>query len=137
MAELRRHFEVPGEDRGFLEARGLAWEAVKEGNTHWLVLHEYPIPAGYAPSGVSLALQIPFSYPSTQIDMAYFHPALAREDGVAIGRLTGQTFDGRQWQRWSRHRTGANPWRPDVDCIETHLLLVDEWLEREFRRERV
>ena len=31
------------------------------------------------------------------------------------------------------HRTNENPWRRGYDCIETHLLLVNEWLARELR----
>ena len=122
------------EARQFLDGRGLPWEAVTEGRVCWLVIHGYPLPAGYTAQTASLALQLPESYPATQIDMAYFHPHLARRDGVAIGQLSLHGFDGKQWQQWSRHRTPANPWRPDSDNVETHLLLVDEWLDREFRR---
>jgi hypothetical protein len=125
---------LPEGDRGYLETRGLSWEAVKEGGTLWLVVHDYPVCPGYNLGQVAAALQIPASYPDTQIDMIYFSPALVRADGTAIGQLSAHTFDGKAWQRWSRHRTGTNPWRRGYDCVETHFLLVDEWLEREFRR---
>jgi hypothetical protein len=64
--------------------------------------------------------------------MVYVLPHLARKDGVGINNLSGQSIDGTDWQRWSRHRTGANPWRPGVDDLSTHLFLVDDWFAREF-----
>ena len=77
---------------------------------------------------------IPDNYSDSQIDMVYFNPHLARADGRAIGALATQTIAGVSWQRWSRHRTGANPWRPGVDDVASHLALVDEWLRREFSK---
>ena len=134
MSELRRDFELPEFDQVFLDARGLPWEAVLEGGVRWLVLHDYPVASGYNATQASVALQLPASYPDTQIDMVYFFPHLGRKDGKAIGRLENQSLGGKVWQRWSRHRTQVNPWRRGYDCVDTHLLLVDEWLEREVRR---
>lgn len=134
MAMPRRAFALPESDREFLEARGLPWETVVEGGTRWVLIHDYPVRAGYDRNRVSLALEISPSYPDAQIDMVYFLPQLARMDRRAIAALAVRGIEGRQWQRWSRHRTGANPWRRGCDCIETHLLLVDEWLERELRK---
>jgi len=131
---LRRQFDLPENDIEYLNERSLQWEAVVEGRTFWLLIHEYPVPKGYAHRRTSAALHIPSTYPDVQIDMVYFFPHLTREDGRAIGRLSNRTIDGKSWQRWSRHRTSQNPWRREYDCLETHLLLVDEWLEREGRR---
>ena len=96
-----------------------------------MILHEYPVSGGYNHTTVSAALEVPPSYPDTQIDMVYFHPHLAPANGRAVRQLSTRAFDGKIWQRWSRHRTAANPWRRGYDCIETHVLLVDEWIERE------
>lgn len=134
VVEARRQFELPSFDLEFLEQRGLPWEAVLEGGVRWVVLHEHPVLDGYNHAIVSAALQLSPSYPDTQIDMVYFYPHLSATNGKAIGQLSNQNFDGKSWQRWSRHRTEANPWRRGYDCIETHALLVDEWLEREVRR---
>lgn len=133
MAESRRQFELPGFDLEFLERRGLPWEAVLEGSMRWVVLHEHPVLGGYNHTAVSAALQLSPSYPDTQIDMVYFYPHLSTTNGKAIAQLSNHSFDGKAWQRWSRHRTGANPWRRGYDCIETHVLLIEEWLERELR----
>jgi hypothetical protein len=94
-------------------------------------VHAFPIPDGYNHRTATAGLRIPPSYPDDQIDMVYFSPALALASGGAIGALTLTTIDGTPFQQWSRHRTTANPWRPGLDDIGTHLLQVESWLARE------
>lgn len=131
---LRRQFLLPEADRGHLDVRGLAWETVIDPYGRWLLLHDFPITDGYNLKSVTAAVQIGAGYPDAQLDMVYFHPLLARTDGRAINCLTAQTIDGKSFQRWSRHRTGQNPWRPGEDDIAAHLTLVEHWLEREFKK---
>jgi hypothetical protein len=131
---MRRDFSLPDEDMEWLESLGRPFELVREGAVQRVVLHEYPVPDGYTVDRVSINVRIEAGYPDSQIDMAYFHPPLVRKDGATIGSLADDAFDGRTWQRWSRHRTPANPWRPGIDNLSTHFGLVDEWLIREFRK---
>ncbi len=131
---MRRQFDLPGEDVEYLDARGLNWESLTDGEAKWLIVHGFPIPVGYNQSSAQAAFRIEPGYPDAQIDMVYFFPALARGDGRGINNLTTQAIDGRQFQRWSRHRTEKNPWRPGEDCLATHLLLVEDWLRREFAK---
>lgn len=128
---MRRDFILPEEDVEYLDATGLSWETVAS-NGNWVIVHNLVIPEGYNVDQTSVALRIDPGYPTSQIDMAYFYPHLSRKDGKPIGALAMMSFDGKHWQRWSRHRTPANPWRPEVDNIGTHMLLVSHWLEREF-----
>ncbi len=128
---LSRHFTLPKHDEDYLNGLGLPWETIRDGS-QWLLIHDWRIPTGYATDKTTVALLIPPAYADTQIDMVYFHPGLARTDARPIGALSMQAIQGVQYQRWSRHRTGANPWRPGVDDIASHLTLVDEWLRREF-----
>lgn len=128
---LRREFQLPAEDLLYLDGLSLEWEAVNDGRAAWLIIHEWRLPDGYTLSEVSLALMIPPNYSDSQIDMVFFRPGLARADGQAIRALSSQTIVGTEWQRWSRHRTGANPWRPGEDDIASHLGLVDHWLRCE------
>ena len=127
-----RAFRLPAADEAYLEGLGLPWETVLESGMRWLILRSWKTPTGYNHSVVSMALLIPDTYADTQIDMVYFHEHLARSDGKAIGGLATQPIQGATWQRWSRHRTGANPWRAGIDDVASHLALVDEWLRREF-----
>lgn len=128
---MRKQFVLPESDTEFLDSLGLQWETI---NGNWLILHQFPVPEGYNVSVVSVALMIPPGYPIAQIDMAYFSPHLARVSGRGIGALSFQNIDGKIYQRWSRHRTGENPWRPGVDDISTHLSLVRNWFERELSK---
>jgi hypothetical protein len=45
-----------------------------------------------------------------------------------------QSLDGKSFQRWSRHRTAENPWRIGRDNLGTHIILVEDWLAREFEK---
>lgn len=129
---LRREFDLPGDDVTHLEARGLPWETMVEDGTNWLLIHEFPIPEGYDHREATTALRIPSTYPTAQIDMVFFHPMLQLSDGGNLAATQGrQRIGGAVYQRWSRHRTSQNPWRPGVDNVATHLALVEEWLLRE------
>ncbi len=132
---MRREFDLPSFDVVHLDSTGLDWETIAEPNgNRWLLLHERPIWDGYTVVKATTALQIVPSYPDAQIDMVYFHPHLARTDGKPIGALSTQDIAGTVFQRWSRHRTAEAPWRPGEDDVSSHLVLVDDWLEREFAK---
>nr|WP_137830667.1 multiubiquitin domain-containing protein [Methylobacterium sp. L1A1] len=127
----RRDFTLPEGDRETLDATGLRWETVQEMGVARVVIRNYPVRPGYAPGRTDLMLRLLPGYPSSQIDMWYFHPPLARTDGAPIRALVGDVFEGKTWQGWSRHRTGLNPWRPDIDDIGTHLAVVEHNLAKE------
>lgn len=131
---MRRDFGLPQEDLEWLDARGLPYELVTEGNVLRAVVYDFPVPAGYNTPTAAVQVRIDAGYPDAQLDMAWFYPALARADGRAIGATSIEGFDGKTWQRWSRHRTPANPWRPGVDNLATHFELVADWLARELRK---
>lgn len=132
---MRRQFTLPSNDTLYLNSTGLSWEALKEDEMQWILLHGWKVPDGYSIDQTTVALQIQPGYPDSQIDMAYFQPALVRQDGGRIGAADiQQTIDGMSFQRWSRHRTTAASWRPGEDEISSHMVLVQDWLEREFRK---
>lgn len=131
---MRRQFLLPESDREHLDNLGLSWETVSENGVQWLLLHAFPLPDGYKLSEATVAVMISPGYPDAPLDMIWFYPALAKKDGSAIGAVSHQQIDGKSFQRWSRHYTSQHPWRPGEDDISTHLLLVHEWLEREFRK---
>src|SRR5271157_5907305 len=129
---LSQAFALPEADQSYLDRLDLTWESIKDGNTQWITLYGWQLPVGYNYSKVDLALLIPPLYPDAQIDMVYFSPYLSRTDGRIIRQLSDCTIQQQRWQRWSRHRTPENPWRPGVDDVASHLALVDDWLRREF-----
>ena len=130
----RREFVLPEEDLEWLEGSPHRFELIAEGGALRVVLCGFPIPPGYQCRQADVNVRIESGYPDTQIDMVYVHPGLARADGRPIAAISHDDFDGRQWQRWSRHRTGENPWRPGVDNLATHFGLVEHWFAREVGR---
>jgi hypothetical protein len=130
----RRQFILPEDDIQFLEDYGLEWETINDGS-QWVLLHRFPTGDGYIQKEVSAAIRIETGYPLTPLDMVYFDPALARTDGKSIPATTAtQSIDGKTFQRWSRHRTPQNPWKPGVDNIGSHVHLIEDWLQREFEK---
>lgn len=131
---LRREFDLLPEDEEFLNEYGLPWEAVVDGSP-WILIHDFPTGKGYNHATVTAAIRLETGYPDTQLNMVYFFPALARLDGKPIGATQAtQQIDGKAFQRWSRHRTGQNPWVAGRDNLGTHIILIEDWLEREFRK---
>ena len=133
-AEPRRDFAMAENDLLALDALGLRWEAISENGVARVVIRDYPIPPGYTVAANDIFLRLEPSYPTTQIDMVYAHPPLVRSDGRPIRYTVSDVFEGKSWQGWSRHRTPANPWRPELDDIGTHLALVNHWFADELAK---
>ena len=129
---MRKNFQLPDEDVIFLDELGSDWETINDQGMQWVIIHDYPVAFGYNHQKISVAIKIETGYPRTPLDMAYFYPSLQRLDGKAINATCSQPIDGKQYQRWSRHRTSQNPWREGVDDLSTHLALISFWFEQEF-----
>jgi Prokaryotic E2 family E len=131
---MRREFELLPEDEQFLEEYGLSWETVVDSG-NWALIHDFPTHVGYDHQKVTTAIRIPTGYPNTRLDMVWFYPVLARTDGKPIGATPKrQVIDQKTFQRWSRHRSAANPWNPEEDRLGTHIFMIEEWLQREFEQ---
>ena len=131
---LRRQFDLLPNDHNFLEEYGHPWETIVDGS-QWVLIHEFQTHQGYNHSRVTAAIRMETGYPAAALDMVYFYPALARIDGKVITATEySQEIDGKSHQRWSRHRTARNPWNVGRDSLETHILLIEDWLVREFEK---
>lgn len=129
---MRRDFDPRPEDLAFLNTYGRPWETISD-HGHWVLIHKFKTHEGYNHQSVSVAVRLETGYPDAGLDMAYFHPALARKDDRQIaGTDYVREIDGIAYQRWSRHRTNTNPWKAGEDGLETHVLLIEDWLAREF-----
>lgn len=131
---VRREFKPLDDDVEYLDSTSRKWEAVLQDKLKIIVMHDWPLPSGYNLSTAAVHVRLSDGYPDTHIDMAYFSPALNRADGRNINNLSMLEFDGKPWQQWSRHRTGASAWRPGIDNLTTHMALVDDWLAAELRK---
>jgi hypothetical protein len=132
---LRRKFKLPPEDEKFLDDYGLPWEAIIDGSP-WVLIHDWLTTKGrYTEPKITAAVRIETGYPDTELNMVYVHPHLKRADGKPIGCADAlQPIDGRTYQRWSRHRTPAHPWKVGEDSLVTHIFLIEDWFEREFEK---
>lgn len=130
---MRRQFELPPDDIDFLNSKTGNWETINDAGLIWVLIHDFPIPTGYNITSATAALQLN-GYPMGQIDMVYFYPGLSLSSGRTIGALAPQTIEGKQYQRWSRHRTGQFPWRVGLDNVGSHISLVEEWLLKELNQ---
>lgn len=131
-AEPRRAFKLQPTDDSYLDALGLRWETVIEGERRWLLIHDYSLPGGYAPTKVQLALDVLKDYPASQIDMFYFAPFVSLTDGRQIpSTQIRAVIAGVEYQGWSRHRNASSPWDPNTDSIRTHMALVESCLIKE------
>jgi hypothetical protein len=128
LASPKRDFAVLDVDEAYLNSLGYHWETVVEGAIRWLLINNYPIPAGYTARYVVLALLVPPTYPTAQIDMFYTNPELKLTSGRPIAatqptaKIRGVGFNG-----WSRHR----PWNPAVDNVVTQLAMVESVIAKE------
>lgn len=127
-------FSVPKEDKCFIDSIDYKVDLIRDGNNNWVVIRGYELPDGYNLKNADVAFLVPPHYPRTQIDMVYFNPPLARADGQVIKTLSTQSIEGKIYQRWSRHRTAANKWNPEVDNIESHIDLMMSCLIAEFKK---
>jgi hypothetical protein len=127
----RRAFSLLDVDELHLNRLGLLWETVEEARRRWLVIHDYPLPAGYTVRRTLLALEIPTTYPAAQIYGFFAFPplALASNRAIASTQLRGTIF-GSVFHGWSRNR-GAARWNPATDNVSTQLALVDAALAKE------
>jgi hypothetical protein len=131
----RRQFRLPSADEAFLDRLGLPWETIVETNRRWLFISGFAIPAGYLQRVADMAIEIVGGYPPGPLDMAYFAPALMREDRRLIPMTNYlPTIDNKQWQRWSRHRHPQDPWIMGEDNLATHVYYVTDWLAEEIKR---
>lgn len=132
---VRRDFALLELDESFLDEHFAHWETVIENQRRWLLIYGYHVPQGYGTHRVTLALDVPPSYPGAQIDMFYVSPHLVLNSGQALACTEAQeTINGITYQRWSRHRTTASEWRPDTDNVITHLALVESALAKEVQQ---
>jgi hypothetical protein len=122
------------EDLKTLNESRKEWELIPWNGNKLLIIRNWDIPSGFNVDKNDVGIVIPLTYPSAQLDMFYFKNPLARADGKQISALSQENFNGEIWQRWSRHRDSSSTWRPDVDDLESHLILLETSLLNELVR---
>jgi Prokaryotic E2 family E len=124
----RLDFAMLVQDEKHLRHLRVRWETLIDGGRRWLIIRGYHLPAGYNVPVTDIAIEVPVSYPTAQLDMFYCHPAVALQSRRPIPQTQHhEAIVGVAFQRWSRHRQ----WDAGHDTLATHLALVDESLCRE------
>ncbi|EIK52327.1 hypothetical protein YO5_02106 [Stutzerimonas stutzeri TS44] len=124
----RRVFSLLPGDEQYLDTRSYRWETVLNGESRWLLIHDYELPDGYNHHKVKMALLVPPDYPMAQVDMFYVYPPLSLANGAGIpSTQVTADVDSVTFQGWSRHR----PWNPTTDTIISQLAMVDGCLLKE------
>lgn len=122
---------LPEFDRDYLLDKGYQFEEKIDANRNGLIIRNWLLPTGKFDMQTSdLLILIPNGYPEVRPDMWYFNPAilLAPSNRPARQTQVNINFEGKAWQRWSRHYP-ANEWRSGVDGIHTYLKKVQIALE--------
>ncbi len=128
----RREFALLGKDEAYLNERSLNWETFVDGGRRWLLLRNFVLPTGYNHSVVDIAIDVPPTYPRSEIDMFHCHPHLALTSGRPIAQTSVRTaIAGRSHQQWSRHLKGQTRWNPDTDSVMTHIAVIEAALLKE------
>ena len=116
--------------RRYLEERSLAFREIIEPNGQpGLILGPLPLPAGKFTAGTAeILILMPTGYPDTSPDMFYTDPwlKLLPDNRDPTAASVPLQFNGKTWQRWSRHN---NSWRPGKDGIWTMLKRIESALE--------
>ncbi|WP_445168712.1 E2/UBC family protein [Mycolicibacterium sp. Dal123E01] len=116
--------KLPDLDAQFLHRRGVAYRTFEEGPMLNVELLEFPLPAGLNANRANVLLRLSSNYPDVAPDMWWVIPHLTTAQGAVIAATELiETFDGRPWQRWSRH-LDAGAWRPGVDSLESYFRLL-------------
>jgi hypothetical protein len=117
---------LPSACRRYIEERGLAFrEALEPNGQRGLVLGPLSLPAGkFTACEAEVLILLPAGYPDTPPDMFYTDPwlKLLPDNKDPNAASVALQFEGKAWQRWSRHNSA---WRPGKDGIWTMLKRIE------------
>lgn len=90
----------------------------------WLLIKQWPLPAGWNKKSTEVLVLIPPGYPVTPPDSFYTEPDLCLAGGGQPGNTAqGHSVNGRSW-RWFSYHVEAGDWRPHADLLQGHNLLT-------------
>lgn len=91
-------------------------EVVEQQGWKIVLLHDYKVPAAFAPNSIRLLLKLPPLFPEAQPDMFWVSPHLRLRSGSAPQSTSTEQVLGEPWQRFSWHLE-AGAWRPGVSRL--------------------
>lgn len=120
---------LPEQDIDYLVSKEYQFDVVRNGNDVHVVINNYNFLETYQPRKASLLIILPSGYPNANPDMFWTYPDVKLVSGAwPKSSEYHETYNGKNWQRWSRHSNGK--WRPGIDCLETFLASVRKEIDR-------
>ena len=121
----------PPADYGFgpadLDAVGIsagrATVHTEPGGWSFLVISDYPLPAGYQPNRVQLLVKLPPTFPDAAPDMFWVHPEVKAPTGTLPRGASTERLLDRDWQRFSWH-LAAGAWTPGISTLRDYLRCI-------------
>lgn len=119
---------LPEADQRYLDSHGVPFEMVSDGTHTGVVFKQFQLPTGkFSHVAANVLVLLPPGYPDVAPDMFYCDPWLTLQ---SVGRYPTcadhpYPFQGRNWQRWSRHNVA---WRPGIDGLHTMLKRIEHAL---------
>lgn len=116
---------LPATDAEYLTSKGIPFEEINDAGRKGIVLKQRPLPIGrYDADTADILILLPAGYPDCPPDMFHLLPWVRLLNGNRYPNAADQPvdFDGKSWQRWSRHN---NEWRPGIDGIWTMIKRIE------------
>ena len=117
--------KLPPEDVRFLNNAGIAYRTFDDGSGMLNIeLLDFTLPEGLNTAQANILMRLVATYPDSPPDMWWTIPHLTTAQGGTITNTELlETYDGRTWQRWSRHLDPGS-WRPGVDSLQSYVQLL-------------
>lgn len=97
----------------------------------YLMIADYPLPAGFDPNRVTLLVKLPPGFPDAAPDMFWTYPPVKAPSGSMPRATCSERLLGKDWQRFSWH-LAPGAWQPGVSdlrdflrCIAARFLRLD------------
>lgn len=120
---------LPESDQRYLDSHGIVADVVRDGPHVGVVLKQVSLPTGkFDHPAADVLVILPPGYPDVAPDMFFCDPWLRIVPAGHYPSCADQphVFQGRRWQRWSRHNSN---WRPGIDGLHTMIKRIEHALE--------
>jgi hypothetical protein len=119
------------EDVKHLKDKGHVFDVQREEGFICVAIRNFPLPTGYNLQTTDLLLRLPLNFPLACPDMFWTFPHVRLANGAypKAADVLDVQFQGRQWQRWSRH-PDVSSWRPGTDNLKTFLGTIRRELQK-------
>jgi hypothetical protein len=119
------------EDIRHLKGKGYTFEVERAIGLICVIIRAFPMPLAYNPPSTDLLLKLPPNFPMACPDMFWTFPHVRLANGAypTTANVFDVRFQGRDWQRWSRHPDSTR-WRPGTDNLKTFLGTIRQELQK-------